>query len=223
MSSLKQAANELDTSGLGFVLPVVLHLAIFQIFRSLEETIAENHWCVLKSAQANVKENWGFVSPNFFPLILDGKRWRLSSLAFASWSTDSLSQMCPFVRTVSSCWLPCYIWWKPESPTLPPPSPEGQPWHLRIISDGCDSKGLHSANRKHQRERSLKFHWSVHRARQAWWWEWKLQGPPASHSVSDLSVSPPGGWPQCCQHNRCSFILSSIINNFKKCFRDVKR
>lgn len=103
------------------------------------------------------------------------------------------------------------------------PSPEGQPWHLRIISDGCDSKGLHSANRKHQRERSLKFHWSVQHARQALWWEWKLQGPPASHSVSDLSVSPPGWWPQCCQHNRCSFILSSIINNFKKCFQDVKR
>lgn len=123
MSSLKQAANELDTSGLGFILPVVLHLAIFQIFPSLEETITENRWCVLKSAQANVKENWGFVSPKFFPLILDGKRWHLSSLAFASWSTDdSLSQMSPFVRTVLSCLLPCYIWWKPESPIpLPPP------------------------------------------------------------------------------------------------------
>lgn len=60
-------------------------LLSFKFFLLSEESIAENHWCSLRSAQTDVKENWGFVSPSFFPLILDGhKQWHLSTLAFAS-------------------------------------------------------------------------------------------------------------------------------------------
>lgn len=47
-------------------------LLSFKFFLLSEESIAENHWCSLRSAQTHVKENWGFVSPSFFPLILDG-------------------------------------------------------------------------------------------------------------------------------------------------------
>lgn len=47
-------------------------LLSFKIFLLSEESIAENHWCSLRSAQTDGKANWGFVSPSFFPLILDG-------------------------------------------------------------------------------------------------------------------------------------------------------
>lgn len=61
-SSLKQAAKERDTSGFGFVLPVVLHLAIFQIFPLLEETIAENGWCGFQISTSQCQGKLGNLS-----------------------------------------------------------------------------------------------------------------------------------------------------------------
>lgn len=130
----------------------------------------KNHWCVLESAQSNVKENMGFVSPNFFPLILDGCK-QPALVTFSScflihrFPVPNLS-LCQdsFVLFATELYLAAAS--IPYSTTRLPRISSLAP-HPRIFSDCCSSKGLHSADRKHQHEQSLKFLWSVRSAHKA--------------------------------------------------------
>lgn len=166
MSSLKQAANELDTSGLGFVFPVVLHLAIFQIFSFVGGNYCRKPLVCSQISAGQCQGKLGICLSKVLPT--DPRR---ETMALVIFSFCFLVHRFP-VPNVSLCQdsfvLLATVLHLVEAriPYSTTPSPQGQPWHLRIISDGCDSQGLHSANRKHQRERSLKF-LEVRRARQA--------------------------------------------------------
>lgn len=124
-------------------------LLSFKFFLLSEESIAENHWCSLRSAQTHVKENWGFVSPSFFPLILDGHNNGICQLRLLLLEPQMPCPKC--LHLSGQFWSLCYCVISGGTQHPPPQNFSNAFWNIFHL------KGFHSAKRRQQREWSLAF------------------------------------------------------------------
>lgn len=189
LSSLKQAANEFDASGFGYVLNCGFVSCCISNISFCQRKILQKPTGVFSDQHKPVSRKMGDLS-------LQGSSHSSQTVVNSDichlWLLLLDPQMpCPKRLHLSGqfCSLCYHVISVAPSTSHPPPTPEFQQWHSRIFSVYCSSKGLHPANRRHQHEGSLTFQsvesveWHAHQALQ---WECKLEGPSISHSISNL-------------------------------------